>query len=549
MKNIILSGLLLLVISCNNRPQTETGIVIPLAPEQYRKPAGYDPAQYRYKYSLAELRERFSEQMMQQAAVQYQKVAEVNEKGRWKATKESIDRHYAPEWFADCKFGMWIDWGLWSVAGWATPREEGAVYPDWYEFWFDADTVYPKEYQNVVKYHAKNWGKDFERDDFIPFFTAKNYQPEKLIDIAEIAGMKYVVPFCKHHSGFCLWPSSYTQRNAWDMTGKDLITPLVERCKEKGLKFGFYFSLEEWEYPIIDDDGELIYRKWAGYRIPYFEKLEKKASGKIAVRDYLKDYLIPQATEFIDRYDPDLLWYDGDWDTPADDLASYDIAAYYYNQAEGRKEVAVNDRYGTEDGKWLRSRRGDYYTDEYGDMKKEAIQTIHPWEEGRGISQSYGFNWEDTKDNIITSKDFIQLFVDVVANGGNLLLLVNLDSQGALPDIQEARLREIGQWLKINGEGIYATRAYATISEDQVYYTRSKDEKTVYAISVEWPGTQLKIKSVQPKAGSSIYMLGYDQPLAWNYDNGITTVAIPSNLQNESNRPCKDAYTFKIQKD
>jgi alpha-L-fucosidase len=140
------------------------------------------------------------------------------------------------------------------------------------------------------------------------------------------------------------------------------------------------------------------------------------------------------------------------------------------------------------------------------------------------------------------------MFVEIVSNGGNLLLIVNLDGQGALPLIQEKRLKEIGKWIKVNADGIYGTRTYIPRSEGQVRYTQGKDLKTVYAISTEWPGKQLKLKSVSPRKGSLIYMLGVDEGLTWTYDSkeGITTIEIPDKLQNESNRPCQYAYTLKI---
>ncbi|MDR2383609.1 MAG: alpha-L-fucosidase [Prevotellaceae bacterium] len=511
---------------------------LPVAPEKYRRPEGYDPVTNRYKYSLKDLREQFSEKLMQDAGKEYARIAEVNCGGKWKPTGTSLDQHVAPEWFNDVKFGMFIDWGLWAVGGWAVKRNEGAMYPDWYEHRIDHNA-------NAEKYHDKNWGEDFQRDDLIPFFKAENYQPGNLIDIAVAAGMKYVIPFCKHHSGFCLWPSSYTHRDAGDRVGKDLIQPIVDNCKAKGLKFGFYFSTEEWEYPVIDTKGELIIREWAGKYKPYDAKYETLASGKIAVKDFAKDYIIPQAVEFIDKYDPDILWYDGEWDSPTEILGCYDIAAYFYNKAEGKKEVAVNDRYGLINGKWSRSYRGDIFTSEYGDMTDDN-RLRHTWEENRGISQSFGFNWQDTDENVITSKEFIDMFVDIVAKGGNLLLIVNLDSQGALPEVQEKRLRDIGKWLATNGEGIYNTRAYSVIAEDNVRYTRSKDNKTVYAISLAWPGKQLQLKSVEPAKNSKIYMLGYNEPLKWSWKNGVTIITLPSKLQNATNRPCDYAYIFKI---
>jgi alpha-L-fucosidase len=435
---------------------------------------------------------------------------------------------------------MFIDWGLWSVAGWAPKREKGAMYPDWYEYRMTEDSTFRR-------YHQKNWGADFKRDDFIPLFTASSYQPELLVKTAKEAGMKYLIPFCKHHSGFCLWTSSFTQRDAFDMgPNQDLIKPLVENCRKSGMKFGFYFSIEEWEYPIIGEDGQLQARIWGKESQPWSSELDKKTSGKVPVRNFATDYLLPQGAEFIDRYDPDILWYDGDWSTDASELHSYDLAAYFYNRADGKKEVAVNDRYGKEGGKWLRARRGDIFTDEYGDMEKEAKQIHHVWEENRGISQSFGYNWQDTEENVISSKNFIDMFVDIVSTGGNLMLIVNLDGKGALPKVQENRLKEIGRWLQINGEGIYATRPWKTQVEGPVAYTRSKDNRFVYAIVKEWPGKEIVLKKTGIQPGSEIRMLGYKDPFKWTAGDDGVKIEIPESLQKAENRPCSYAWVLKI---
>ncbi len=540
MNTNILIGLLLFLFTTlvYGQPQMDK---MPLAPKQNRKPENYQSP--KSEYSQEELKNKFSSEMKRLSDRQNQIIQDVNNNGKWKATSVSVDSHQAPEWFKDVKFGMFIDWGPWSVAGWAPKREKGAMYPDWYEFRFDTDTSF-------FKYHKKNWGDNFKRDDFISLFTASKYQPEKLVDIAKAAGMKYIVPFSKHHGGFCLWPSSYTMRDAGDMGPKrDLIKPLVESCKNKGLKFGFYFSIEEWEYPLIGNSGELQNRGW-GWRggIKQFTPdLEKKISGKIAVKDFAQDYLVPQATEFIDMYDPDIIWYDGDMSSiSAEQLKTYEIASYFYNKAEGRKEVAINDRYGTQDKKWLRSIRGDFFTNEYGDMEKEAKKTTHAWEACWGISQSFGYNWQDTDENVISSKEFIDKFVDIVAHGGNLLLIVNLDGQGALPKIQENRLRDIGKWLKVNGEGIYSTRPFTRQIDGKVAYTKSKDNQYVYAIMKEWPGNELYLKDIQPAKDTEIKMLGYTKPLEWlNSADGIT-VKLPDQFQEPNKRPCDYAWVIKI---
>jgi alpha-L-fucosidase len=537
MNKWIFIGLLSVLIPIAGRGQSVKDDSIPLAPQENRRPENYQS--FEYRYSLEGLKEIYSSEMMKIASKQYETVTNINNSGKWKPTPELIDSHQTPQWFIDAKFGMFIDWGLWSVAGWAPKREGKAIYPDWYEFRIDTDSTF-------IPYHEKNWGKDFGRDDLIPLFTAQKYDPEKLAKLAVESGMKYIVPFCKHHSGFCLWPSTFTQRDAGDMgPHKDLIKPMVENCRKQGLKFGFYFSLEEWEYPVINAEDNLVNRYWGGKIGPYLKEYEKKSSGKIAVKNFAEDYIVPQATEFIDRYDPDILWYDGEWSTSVYDLHSYDISAYFYNKAQGRKEVAVNDRYGVEkDGKWLRFRRGDFFTSEYHDHTDK--EKTHAWEECRGISQSFGYNWQDTEKNVISSKEFIDMFVDIVSNGGNLLLIVNLDGQGALPDIQEIRLKDIGKWLKINGEGIYGTRTYSSVSEGKVVYTRSKDSQYVYAIMKEWPENELGLKKINPVKGSEIRLLGYDKPIKWSDANGTVKIKLPGHLKDETKRPCKYAWVLRI---
>ncbi len=403
--------------------------------------------------------------MREDAAGEYQELQRINAEGKWKPTAASIDKHSVPEWFKDAKFGMFVDYGPWSIPGWAPRKKAGQMVPDWYE-----GTMYKAGVHRA--YHEKNWGSDFERDDFLPLFTAKDYDPDYLTGLAVETGMKYVVPFCKHHAGFCLWPSSFTGRDAGDMgPERDLIAPLEQLCRDRGLKFGFYFSVEEWEYPLLDSAGQMMVRRWGGSTGSYTQDLDRKITGKMPVGDFAAEYLVPQAKEFIDKYDPDLIWYDGEWNTPLEQLRTYDIAAYLYNRAEGRKEVAVNDRY----GRGTRSRRGDFYTSEYGHMGDQSRKSAHAWEECRGISQSYGFNWQDTESNVITSKQLIDMFTDIVAHGGNLLLMVNLDGRGALPKVQENRLKDMGKWLKINGEGIYATRPFHPYSESSIGSDQSLD--------------------------------------------------------------------------
>jgi alpha-L-fucosidase len=362
--------------------------------------------------------------------------------------------------------------------------------------------------------------------------------------------MKYVVPFCKHHDGFCLWDSAWTFRDAADMTPRrDLMAPLVAACRQQGLKFGAYFSVEEWEYPILDESGRLVsWREWEFFEPRYAPydpaRLEGKISGKVPVRDFVRDYLIPQGKELIDKYDPDVLWYDGEWKWGTEHRGTRELSAYFYNRNEGRKQVAVNDRYG--DIPESRGQHGDFFTSEFN---VERLQSLtHKWEENRSIGRHYGYNHQVTDADVLSPTGLVHMLADVVSRNGNLLLLVNPMGSGALIPMELARLQAVGEWLRVNGEAIYATRISPLAKTDTLRFTASKDGKFLYAIALSWPGDKLTLPGVRCADGGAVKMLGVAQPLQWSRTcpSGTCglTVEIPSGLA--QNRPCDHAWVFRI---
>jgi alpha-L-fucosidase len=266
--------------------------------------------------------------------------------------------------------------------------------------------------------------------------------------------------------------------------------------------------------------------------------MKGRIGGKAPVKDFVNDYIVPQCKEFIDRYDPDILWFDGEWDLPAEERKTPELVAYFYNRAHGRKEVAVNDRLGSE----TRAKHGDFFTSEFHDGN---MSLTHKWEECRSIGQSYGYNRDDTEQDVVSSGELIWLLVDTVSQGGNLLLMVNLTGSGGIPEMYATRLKAMGEWLKVNGNAIYATRQAVTPREDDVRFTRSKDGKLVYAIRCAWPGASLRLKSVRAAEGSTVRMLGVAQPLSWRQDAEGLTIAIPEGLA--ARKPCEHAYVFQIE--
>ena len=468
----------------------------PTAPEKYRRPKDWKPSAP-YPKTLKEIARDHSAETMERAKAQMEKVNAVNRSGKYAATGLGMDRHKCPEWFLDAKLGMFVDWGLYSIAAYSPYQKGARLYPDWYEYKCRPEY---KSADSAAAYHAKNWGEDFKPDHFIGLFRGEKFDAKKMMQVFRKCGAKYVVPFLKHHSGFCEWDCSYTFRDTVDSPAKrDFAKEMADAARAEGLKFGIYNSqADEWEYPILQDDGSIKMKLWGGRIVDWTPDMETKASGKIAVKDFVYDYIVPQMTEFIDKYDPDLLWYDADWSTRATENGSYDITAYLYNKAEGRKEVCCNDRYGRLDPSeeaafrrkgvrliGCRTIRGDFFTDEWGDTAENIDPAKwHPWESCSGISKAYGNHWMEELDPsmVMSDKEFICHFTSIVARGGNLLLLVNLDAQGAIPKVQEERMLSIGKWLEKNGEAIYGTRICAPYSTPNVDYTQSKDGKTIYAI-------------------------------------------------------------------
>ncbi|MCA6380964.1 MAG: alpha-L-fucosidase [Cytophagales bacterium] len=554
----------------------QANVLAQTAQEQPKRPVNFQP--FRYKYTIEELRDKFSAEMMKKAAEEVKKIEEVNGKGAYKPTVESLAKHAIPEWFQDAKLGIFLDWGPWSSAGYAPKKgaeaSTGGSYPDWYEFLMD---------YRYKGYHDKTFGTDFRRDDLLPMLTGANLNADEYMNLAVEAGAKYYVPFSKHHAGWTMWESSYTKRNAVEMGPKrDIYKELAAAAKARGMKLGFYFSVSEWEYPVIvdrplsqwDPTKDLaIFQDQLG-QIPratplvsYFPEIyDRMVSGKIPVRNYFSDYMMPSFKEAVDKFDPDLVWYDGGWGSPVSVSRAAELSAYFYNQATGRKDVVINNRAGTtlseaelaQVGELMKkgemekamkiylssTQLGDYGTPEF---TIGEVDITKKWEVCRSISPAFGYNWQDDDQSSLSSADLVKMFVKIVAENGNLLLVVSPDGSGKLPEVQRSRLVELGAWLKMNGEGIYGTRPWSSTKDGDTYFTKSKEGKYVYVHSTVWPGKTLSIKNIAPIAGTKVTMLGAKSSLKWTQTGKDVQISIPDNLQTESNRPGKYAWVFKVQ--
>ncbi len=432
----------------------------------------------------------------------------------YKADWKSLDSRPIPQWFEDAKFGIFIHWGLYSVPAWGPTKNVGIYekYAEWY--WYSLTNPKRESYQQFNDFHDRVYGEDFAYQDFVRDFTCDMFEPEEWARVFEQAGAKYVVLTSKHHEGYCLWPSQYSWNwNAGD-TGphRDLAGDLIQAVRAKDLKMGFYYSLYEWFNPLYHAD----------------------------VEKYVDTHMLPQMKELVTHYKPDVFWPDGEWDHPHDVWRSTEFLAWLYNESPVKDHVVVNDRWGKE----TRSKHGGYYTTEYDLVHQENAgdsEIHHPWEECRGIGTSFGFNRNEYLDNYSTSEELVHILIDKVARGGNLLLNIGPTADGRIPVIMQQRLKDMGDWLEINGEAIYGTRKWDDAPEmENVFFTRKGQD--LYVICTKFPQKAISLADV--KLAGTPTLLGYDGRIGSRFIDGVLKLSAPS--VNPGNMPCQYAWTFKL---
>ena len=429
---------------------------------------------------------------------------------------ESINSRPIPGWFEDVKFGIFIHWGVYSVPSWAPANADIGVYAkyaEWYWWRINEKSDAGKLFRD---YHNKMYGENFLYQDFAGNFKAEHFDPVQWASVFKKSGAKYIVLTSKHHEGFTLWPSE----QSWNWNSveigphRDLCGDLSNAVKNAGLHMGFYYSLYEWYNPL------------------YKNNLEK----------YVDDHMIPQMKDLVIRYQPDILWTDGEWDHPSEKWKSTEFLAWLYNDSPVKDQICVNDRWGKE----TRGKLGGYFTTEY-DMvhEKERIgDSQRAFEECRGIGTSFGYNRMEDLGNYMSSDALIDMLIEKVASGGNLLLDIGPTADGRIPVIQQQRLLDIGSWLNINGEAIYGTRKWEGAKENQtenVFFT--KKENDLYVICTKFPEKQIVISGIS-KSGN-VKMLGVEGNVKSKKSGGKLTISIPA--VSPPTNPSEFAWVFKIE--
>lgn len=427
---------------------------------------------------------------------------------------QSLDQREIPAWWSDAKFGIFIHWGLYSVPAYAPVNKVEGIYEKYSEHYYNRLLTGNKLF---TAFHKKQYGENFKYADFAPMFKAEFFDPSEWADLFKEAGAKYVVLTSKHHDGFCLWPSSHTPHWNSVVMGPhlDIIDTLSNAVRDAGMRFGLYYSLLEWAQPL--------------YSKPTIEK-------------WVDTHMIPQMKELVNKYNPEIIFADGEWDYDSKTLKSEDFLAWLFNESPVKNTVVVNDRWGKE----TRSKHGDYYTTEYDLVHNDegiGDKADHPWEESRGIGTSYGYSRFETSAHYLSSKQLIDILIDKVSNGGNFLLNVGPDATGMIPVVMQERLLDMGAWLKINGEAIYSSSPWKnkqkSVSNNIAFTQR---EGNLYVIVKQWEQNPIVIPGL--KGTGNVSLLGYDGTIKSSLKNGRLTINPPVLAINQY--PSQHAWVYKI---
>lgn len=405
---------------------------------------------------------------------------------------ESIDSRTVPTWYDKAKVGIFANWGLFSVPSYAN---------EW--FWHEWKSDQNEE---VVSFVNQNYRPGSTYQEFAEQLTGEFFNATEWAELFKKAGAKYVVFTSKFHDGFTMWPSKYTYSfNSVDQgPHRDVVKEVGEAVRAAGLRYGLYHSLLEWYHPL------------------YLSDLESGTT------DFVDQKVYPEMVELVNTYKPDILWSDGQWDMPDTYWKSTKFLAWLYNESPVKDEVLANDRWGSN----VTCLHGDIRT--CIDRYNPGVIQANKWENAMTIDwHSWAFRRNSNIDDYATTKQLIDLLVETVSCGGNILINVGPTKEGHIDPIYQERLVELGEWLSINGEAIYESNPWVEHQNDTltsgVWYTQ-KDGAT-YASVLTWPENNLlNLGAVQEifNESTEVIMLDSYQVLKWfRDDDGVVSIEFP----------------------
>lgn len=468
--------------------------------------------------------------------------------GHYKVTKSYIeeapdaDYLHAPivrhEAFRDMKFGVRIVWGLYSM------KEMNQESWQFLKFTNQEKHEYLESYKdfNPVDFNADAWMSLFKR-----------------------AGARCFAFITKHHDGFSLFDTkTFIQRRVNYLAAggpvlencsiaysvmdapfkRDIVKEICESARKNGLKINLYYSHPDWYdadfrpfalHPLQTEDIKNNPLDYGNVNI--FKNNVNKimtAEPTVAERERMVLRHRDQLKELLTNYGPiDMLCLD----------------QYMGKSVWPEIKSTIKQLRAIQPNVMFRARGignyGDYYTPE-GFVPGDKENTNMPWMVIYPLASSFSYDNDASKYK--GSKWIIDNLVDAVSKGGNFMVGLGPDGSGNFHPRAVEQLEQTGEWLEVNGEGIYETRSADEWREGKdIRFTRTKDQKKMFAFSLSWPGEKLELQTVKPKKGSKIYMLGVKRSLKWKYKGDKLTILLPAELQDPANRPCNHVWGFKIQ--
>jgi len=394
--------------------------------------------------------------------------------------------------FMDMRFGMFIHWGPVSLRG----TEIG---------WSRGREVPIKEYEDLQK-------------EFNPVL----FDAAEWVKTARDAGMKYIIITSRHHDGFCLWDSDYTD---YDMGGtpygKGVLKDLAEECRKQGIKFGTYYSICDWhhpDYPAVYPDPEYKFN---------VERSIKDPDTKMKMDRYIT-YMKNQLNELIDNYNTFCIWFDGEWEWPW----THEMGMEMYAYLRGIKEdILINNRVDKGRIDWGDSLRSGIYAGDFATPEQTigAFDNESPWETCMTIATQWA--WKPN-DKLKSKKECIHTLLQTIGGDGNLLFNVGPMMDGRIEQRQIDRLKEMGDWISVNQEAVYGTRGGPYLPTERMVSTH-KDNK-IYLHLLENPGDELKLPLEKGIKITGAYFLDGNKSVGVNREKESFTLTLPGVMPDET---------------
>ena len=466
-------------------------------------------------------------------------------------TWKSLQQYTTPDWFRDAKFGIFIHWGVYSV-------------PAFGNEWYPRNMYVQGTPEH--DFHIETFGPhtEFGYKDFIPQFKAENFDPCAWTDLFKESGAKYIVPVAEHHDGFAMYDSSFSKWNAVNMGPKrDVIGELAQATRDAGMTFGLSsHRAENWwyfnggrEFPsdVQNPDFAGIYGPPAPGPLinsDVWRSLDWQPRPDAA---FLDNWLA-RTQELVDKYQPQLIWFD--WWIEQLVFTPYiqKFAAYYYNRGEEWDQGVVinykNQAYELGTAVW--------------DIERGQSSSLRdiPWQTDTAISKN---SWGYVRNHVYKMpSQIIGDLIDIVSKNGCLLLNIGPKPDGTIPEEEAEILREIGRWLAVNGEAIYGTRPWKVYGEGPTQITEghftdtarraftyqdirfTTKENALYALLLADPGKAAQIgflasEEYPAEKIKEITLLGMVGQLDWLQNENGLTVYLPEN------KPGNHAWVLKIE--